>query len=137
MTITLKSGRVLKVQFVHSSPDLNAPKLATPGGLRQFVDNLSRSLNRRVTLCDISDVLPGDATTTTTYEAIGQGFAVCYYKDTFQKVLGRGIALLRAINNIHDDRPMLMDEATTVGLLDAFPKEVDAIEAYEAAQQNR
>jgi hypothetical protein len=109
MKVTTSSGRTYKVQFVHSSAPEHADRPATPGGLRQFVDNLAASLLRRVTFADISLVEPvpnekeADSGPSFKYTSLGQGFAVCHHTDQFQKKTGRAYALDRALLNVRLD----------------------------------
>ena len=100
MKVSVSDGRAFKLQFVHSSHEFTSVKPVTPGGLRQFVDNLALSLRRRVSFADISLVEPDgvvDGKPTFKYTSIGQGFALCYYKDQFEKKTGRCYALDRAL----------------------------------------
>lgn len=103
MIVKLSGDKTVRVQFVHSAHDLNTSHAAAnPGGLRQFVDNLARSLRRRVTLAEIAlmDVVPGATKRSepvTTFLPLAQGFAVCHHTDNFVKEEGRGRALLRAL----------------------------------------
>lgn len=102
MKIALDNGDMYKVQFVHSSHEYVSRKPASPGGLRQFVDNLALSLRRRVSLCDISKVTADaviDGKPTYAYTSLSQGFAVCHWKDQFSKLIGRAAAFDRALSN--------------------------------------
>ena len=104
MRVETTSGKVYKIQFVHSSHDFNTTAPMAPGGLRQFVDNLARSVRRRVTFCDISSVeaFAGDGMgnpDNIIYTSLAQGFTLCYYKDQFEKKTGRVFALDRALLN--------------------------------------
>lgn len=94
-------GHTYRIQFVHSAHDLKYRLQGTPGGLRQFVDNLALSLRRRVTFCEISRaeeaLLTKDAPVTTVWTPIAQGFALCHFHDQFVKREGRGYALKRAL----------------------------------------
>jgi hypothetical protein len=100
MRITTSSGDY-KIQFVHSSHGFETIKPVTPGGLRQFIDNLACSLRRRVSFCDISRVEPADGVNVESpvYVSIAQGFAICYHKDQFDKKTGRAFSLDRALLN--------------------------------------
>lgn len=122
MQVTLKNGRRLKVQFVHSSHDFVTHE-AIAGGLRQFVDNLARSLSRRVTLCDIADVTDGPVVDTKQYTSLAQGFAVCYYKDNYVKLAGRSLALARAVSNLYAANALTEEEGTE--FFDLFPTELN------------
>jgi len=100
MFVSVSDGRKFKVQFVHSSHD-GKRAVASPGGLRQFVDNLAASLNRRVSFCEISEidtkVVNGEPVTG--FVALSQGFALCHHKDQFNKRTGRAYCLDRALLN--------------------------------------
>ncbi len=105
MKVSASSGREYKVQFVHSSHDFTeSEKPVTPGGLRQFVDNLALSLRRRVSFADISLVEHGnnyaEDTKDVVYTSLGQGFALCHHTDQFHKKTGRAYAFDRALMNV-------------------------------------
>lgn len=97
-----------RVQFVHSSHNpKEAAKTAHPGGLRQYIDNLARSLQRRVSFAEVSLLVsePNPESTRRNplpdleiAQPVSQGFAVCHNADTFVKNEGRDIALQRAID---------------------------------------
>ena len=96
------NGRVFRVQFVHSAHDIKHRLSGEPGGLRQLTDNLALSLRRRVTLCELSEVVTdtnlvgSDGAPVVHVVPLGQGFALCHYHDQFVKATGRAYALGRA-----------------------------------------
>jgi hypothetical protein len=122
--------KTYRVQFVHSSHDGSINRDATPGGLRQLVDNISISLRRRVTLCEISEVqfgalLTSDPASKTpnVYVPVSQGIAVCYKGDQFKKVAGRAFALDRALTNAINAGHISMRDVIDAGVWALFPKE--------------
>lgn len=96
-----------RVQFVHSAHDQRTSRnaVASPGGLRQFVDNLAASLRRRVTLAEIARVeripVGGDGDVRPSFVPLSQGFAVCHFIDQFNKAHGRERAFLRALSALN------------------------------------
>jgi hypothetical protein len=107
MKITTADGTTYRVQFVHSAHDPKHPIQGVPGGLRQIVDHLARSLRRRVTLCEIAVLNPELSTdpetqeqrTTFTVTPVGYGFSICHYFDQFVKAEGRRRAFVRALKS--------------------------------------
>lgn len=101
MITTVKNGKTYKIQFVHSSHDGLTQQNATPGGLRQFIDNLAASLNRRVSfaeLCEVTDSEPVEnGEISRIFTPISQGFTVCNREDQFKKSEGRRWALDRVL----------------------------------------
>lgn len=105
MYVTVDSQK-FDIQFVHSSPDLKkSTGTYNPGGVRQVVDMLAMSFNRRVSAAFVSTVEPvpspdqPDTIVGEQITPIGMGFTQCYHSDNFNKHEGRGIALLRALTN--------------------------------------
>lgn len=92
-----------RVQFVHSARELKTSRAAEhPGGLRQLVDNLAKSLRRRVSFAEVALVETIKVTKKETAESfvpLGQGYAVCHHTDNFVKKDGRGRALYRALKS--------------------------------------
>jgi hypothetical protein len=81
---------------------------ATPGcgSGTAAVDNSAEIVNRRLTLCEVVEVLPADTTgdqegdaqpEQETYVLLGQGIAICHPNDTFSKAVGRKMALHYAL----------------------------------------
>jgi hypothetical protein len=111
MDITVSNGKTYRVQFVHSGHAVDRYNQGAPGSRRQFVDNMSLSLRRRVSLCEISvltnrnprfeyNPLTNEVrqnTNVKSFDALSQGFALCHYNDQFDKKTGRKIALRRAL----------------------------------------
>ena len=107
MRFTSVDGTKYRAQFVHSAHDLKHPLPTHPGSLRQVVDDLARSLRRRVTLCEISEDVPEtvelsggvepEQGVTITGRPIAYGFAVCHYWDQFVKAEGRRRSFARAL----------------------------------------
>ena len=128
MIVTTSNGKVYRIQFVHSPHDLKHLHPGTPGGLRQFVDNLALSLRRRVTLCEIA-VWTGEEKLneqslaelaeegverwSRVFEPISQGFAICHYIDQFNKAQGRARALDRALHVCGLDKAIQNELADT------------------------
>jgi len=147
MLVKLSNGKALRVQFVHASHNGLQLQEPTPGGLRQLVDNLALSLDRRLTLCEISEVVEGefltsdpDSKTPRTYKPLAQGVALCYKKDQFKKLVGRSIALYRAVTALQkrgalqasgyvDGEDYLVEQE----IWDKFPVEADYIADHGTA----
>lgn len=91
MTVATRSGRSLKLSFIHSSHNFDTRKDA--GDNRIAVDNLAAAVNRRVTICTINEL--GD--TKEQNVLIGEGLSMCHPSDTFDKAKGRKIALTNAL----------------------------------------
>lgn len=129
MLVKLSNGKTIRIQFVHSSHSGFPVENPTPGGLRQLVDNIAFSLDRRITLCEIAEVKDGEFLTSDPesqvprqYVPLAQGIAVCYKKDQFKKLAGRSIALIRALANAELSGPVA-DLGWTEEVWQAFPKE--------------
>jgi hypothetical protein len=105
MRYTAGDGVTYAVTFVHSAHDIKHTLPGAPGGLRQIVDGLAKSLRRRVTLCEIArldqtetlDPLTTDFIPTFTTVPLSYGFSVCHYFDQFVKAQGRARAFERAL----------------------------------------
>lgn len=107
MRFTSADGIQYRAQFVHSAHDLKHPLPSHPGSLRQVVDDLARSLRRRVTLCEISEDVPVQVELSggaepeqgvqVTGRPLGYGFAVCHFWDQFVKAEGRRRSFFRAL----------------------------------------
>jgi hypothetical protein len=90
MTVKTASGRTLHVHFVHSS--YNGITRVNAGAERQALDADARLIDRRLTLCDVSEVEGADM-----YTLLGQGVAVCHPNDSFNKATGRKKAMTAAL----------------------------------------
>jgi hypothetical protein len=124
MRVTTSDGTTYQVAFVHSAHDIKHPLPGRPGGLRQIVDGLAKSLRRRVTLCEISvadaapevttsDVTPEDVKLT--FTPLSYGFSVCHYFDQFVKAEGRARAFDRALRSSGLDATTKDELAVTLG----------------------
>ena len=97
MTVTLPTGRTVKLNFIHSSPNFVTQEGASIA--RVAIDELARELGRRLTQCEISQV----AFSGTSEQAVSDlsytslGIAVCHPNDTFDKALGRKYAVEKAL----------------------------------------
>ena len=115
MFVQLESGREFKVQFVHSSRGIKKAKHdVPPGGLRQFIDNLARSFKRRVTFCELSEVVT-EPKNGRLHVPIAQGFTKCSYEDQFDRTEGRAYAFSRALDTSHLTTPEKRELAELVG----------------------
>ena len=121
MFVKLSDGRDVRVQFVHSSHDLENIDHNVPGTLRQLVDYLSHSLRRRVSYAEIARVdlvtVDADGAPVRDFLPEAQGFALCHWKDQFNRRTGREIALFRALLvwNASDEDKNLVVAASTNG----------------------
>ncbi len=99
MTVTTASGKTVHLHFIHSSHDFETRIGA--GAERRSLDTDARMANRRLTLCDVSEVsFSGDSTgqnDTENYMLLGQGVSICHPNDTFKKSMGRKLALTNAL----------------------------------------
>ena len=109
MTLTLSTGKTIKLAFVHSSHDFETR--TGSGALRQALDADARNMGRRLTLCEISQVSFSGSTESDesekSYATLGQGVAVCHPKDVFSKATGRKRAVgaaLKAAGLNYDER---------------------------------
>lgn len=124
MKIQSLDGTLYRVQFVHSAHDPKHPVQGVPGGLRQIVDHLAKSLRRRVTLCEVSvlnpeaDTDPETQEPRTTFVAtpVGYGFSICHYFDQFVKAEGRRRAFVRALKASGLSDELRAELAELVGL---------------------
>ena len=124
MLYTLKNGDRFEVVIVHSSHDVKNSE-DEPGGYRQLVNSLARSLHRRVTFAEVIAHPPdiAEAPVLGLYKLIypeifeslplGQGWALCNLGDTFTKKFGRELAVLRALRISRLSR----EERNELGLL--------------------
>lgn len=103
MKVQLEDGREFRVTFVHSSvKPAPAAAFVASGSVRQFVENIAYILRRRVTLCQISQILPTEfdpflTGAATTDVPCGQGLSVCHWRDNFNKKIGRDESFKRAL----------------------------------------
>jgi len=89
MTVTLSTGRTVKLHWVHSSH--NNVTREGAGAQRQMLDDLARTRGRRLSMCEVSQVDEGE------YATLGQGIAMTHPNDTFRKDLGRKHSLGKAL----------------------------------------
>lgn len=113
--------KTYRVQFVHAAPTPYYD--ARPGSLRFIVEHLAASLGRRVTLCEISEVtynplIKDDlGRPAREFTPVAQGWAVCHYKDQFNKREGRMLSLHRALKATmfsYDDCDLITQEVVGV-----------------------
>ena len=135
MNVQVRDGREFKVRIVHGAPEtaLNA----APGSLRQVVEDLGFSLQRRCTLVEIGEadelsVVTDDDTgaLVRVTNTVAYGFAVCYKKDQYNRRTGRLLALFRALlrlnesDEVKDDicRAVTNDEFSWIELVGELQK---------------
>jgi hypothetical protein len=105
MSLVNVGDRTYRVLFIHSGHDLKQDRgTQNPGGYRHFIDDVAKSLNRRVTLAEISLMQAVEGSDyldqpIIDFVPVAYGIAVCHYTDTFVREDGRGLALLRALRN--------------------------------------
>jgi hypothetical protein len=110
MQLTTRTGRILKVDFIHSSPiAADGTVLTRPnvGEVRIHVDAASQQLGRRLSVCEIIELrYPGGYFPNSTqvnygdnaeYRVLAQGVSICHPKDAFCKATGRKISLTAAL----------------------------------------
>jgi hypothetical protein len=122
--------RKFRVQFVHSARDLKTSRASdNPGGLRQLVDNLAKSLHRRVTFAEVADIVETttaaknkhvDKFVESVLTPVAQGFAVCHHLDNFVKRVGRARALYRALRIGQQDATINASEADAISAAAGF-----------------
>lgn len=119
MITQVSDGTRYRIQFVHSGHDLTVARDANPGGLRQTIDNLAKSIRRRVSFAEIARVEMIQETKrgpqVQSFVPLSQGFSICYHGDAFVKSTGRGRAFYRALKQSGLDKSVQSELAVALG----------------------
>lgn len=135
-------GRRLAIDFVHANPRerLFQPSQheIRPGSYRHIVDDVARSLHRRISMCIISEVAGGSTDTSITpitFTPLAYGVAVCHWIDNFKKVAARSHGLERALENLILSNPEFDTMEFYDFINEQFPKEMKYLRDYHLGSQ--
>ncbi len=117
IALTTRTGRRLKITFIHSSHGGNTREDA--GEARLALDALADIEGGRLTQCEIIEETNGN------FAILGVGIAKCHAKDTFKKKTGCKISLTYALEAASDvialDAENLFAQSDDLALLGALP----------------
>lgn len=92
MLISTSTARTFKLSWMHSAPPDGLVR-KDPGANRLLLDEASREIQRRITVCTVREF--GDNAQDAVI--VGEGVALCHPTDAFSKSVGRKLSLTYAL----------------------------------------